>query len=346
MEPESKQPEPRFFEETEDVLSSDPLADAIQKQLGQNLMPSGGQPLVDMDLTASMVDIDPDEVFRCNNLTKAYGQGVAYTEVIKGISFAVKDGEYIVIFGPSGSGKSTLLHMLAGLEPPSRGDIRIRNHVIQEFTDDEMAIYHREEVGLVFQSFNLLDSLKVWENVAFPLLLAGAPYEWRRHETMKMLDRFELVDYANHYPGQLSGGQQQRVALARALVHDPELLLVDEPTGNLDSRSAEVVMAELKRLNEQEHRTIILVTHNNEFLPFADRVFYIRDGALFTSAETDPGKPKPSKIETKLERMAEVSESAPNPKLTEEPLIPLETVKTDSSKSNKANIVGGNITFE
>jgi len=262
----------------------DPLIDAIQKELGQELAPSELSTPMAQAMSEGL-GLEEGEVFRCLNLTKAYGQGISYLEVIKGISFSVKRGEYIVIFGPSGAGKSTLLHMLSGLEPPTRGEIRIRNHAIQQFTDDEMALYHREEIGLVFQNFNLLPSLQVWENVAFPLMLAGAPLEWRKHESLKLLDRFGMVEYATHYPSQLSGGQQQRVALARALIHDPDLLLIDEPTGNLDSKSAHMVIDEIDRLHKQEGRTIILVTHSQEFLPYATRIFYIQDGTLRTSTE-------------------------------------------------------------
>jgi putative ABC transport system ATP-binding protein len=260
----------------------DPMMQAIQQELGQQLAPTEeGAKQAD----EAIAPYQEGEVFRAINLTKAYGQGAAYNEVIKGISFTVNEGEYIVIYGPSGSGKSTLLHMLAGLEKPTRGEIRIRNTSFTDFTEDETALYHREGVGLVFQSFNLLDSLKVWENVAFPLMLSGAPIEWRQHEALKMLERFGLQDFAGHYPNQLSGGQQQRVSLARALIHDPALLLVDEPTGNLDSKSADIVIKEIDRLHKQEHRTIILVTHSQVFLPFATRVFYIRDGTLLASNE-------------------------------------------------------------
>lgn len=263
--------------------SADPLMQAIENEIGSSLNPATSNQNIPRDY---FMQVDqPREVFRCVNLTKAYGSGAAYTEVVKGISFAVQEGEYIVIYGPSGSGKSTLLHMLAGLEIPTRGEIKMREQVIQKFTDEELAFYHREEVGLVFQQFNLLESLTVWENVAFPLMLAGAPLEWREHESLKMLDRFNMADFASHYPNQLSGGQQQRVSLARALVHDPDILLIDEPTGNLDSSSANQVIKEIDRLHKQEERTIILVTHSQVFLPYATRVFYIRDGTLLTSDE-------------------------------------------------------------
>lgn len=264
-----------------DYEEVDPLMQAIQEELGEKLSPTQEASLAEQSITP----YEEGEVFRAVNLTKAYGQGAAYNEVIKGISFTVKEGEYIVIYGPSGSGKSTLIHLLAGLERPTRGEIRIRDVAFSKFTDDEMATYHREGVGLVFQSFNLLESLKVWENVAFPLMLSGAPIDWREHTARKMLEQFGLGDFADHYPNQLSGGQQQRVSLARALVHDPALLLVDEPTGNLDSKSAEVVVREIDRLHKQEGRTIILVTHSQDFLQYATRIFYIRDGTLLTSNE-------------------------------------------------------------
>ena len=266
----------------------DPMLEAMQGEFsrgivpaelaGLNLAPSASSYLLEQPLGEK-------EIFRCTNLTKSYGSGAAYIEVIKGISFTVQEGEYIVILGPSGSGKSTLLHLLAGLETPNRGQIRMRDQVIQDFTDDDLSLYHREQIGLLFQSFNLLPSLLVWENVAFPLMLAGAPLDWRQHEALKMLDRFGMAEFAMRYPNQLSGGQQQRIALSRALIHDPDLLLVDEPTGNLDSKSADLVIHELDRLHKQENRTIILVTHSQVFLPFATRVFYINDGQLLTSNE-------------------------------------------------------------
>ncbi|MBU6388945.1 ABC transporter ATP-binding protein [Patescibacteria group bacterium] len=264
-----------------DRPTDDPMLQAIQEEVGQDFAPP--ESLLSTNFTTETYQ--ENEVFRCINLTKSYGHGISYTEVIKGINFNVLEGEYIVIYGPSGSGKSTLLHLLAGLEVPTRGDIYVRNHPIHRLNDEELTYYHREEVGLVFQNFNLLESLSVWENVSFPLMLAGAPREWRQHEALKMLERFGLADFATHLPSQLSGGQQQRVALARALIHDPEILLIDEPTGNLDSHSANIVIHEIDRLHKQEKRTIILVTHSQVFLPFATRVFYIRDGTLLTSNE-------------------------------------------------------------
>jgi putative ABC transport system ATP-binding protein len=266
-----------------DISENDPMVLAIQEQIGKEFAPpGGGAPLSQMNALGPFME---NELFRVVNLTKSYGSGAGYVEVIKGISFTVKQGEYIVIYGASGSGKSTLLHLLAGMEVPTRGEIRVRDVPIKSFSDDELAYYHREVVGLVFQSSNLLESISVMDNVAFPLMLEGAPKEWRRHEALRILDRFGLGDFAGHYPNQLSGGQQQRVSLARALVNDPEMLLIDEPTGNLDSKSADAVIHEIDRLHKQENRTIILVTHSQVFLPFATRVFYIKDGTLLTSDE-------------------------------------------------------------
>lgn len=276
-------------EQLSNIPIPDPMLEAMQGEFSRGIIPSE---LASLNLTPSSNSylleqpLSKQEIFRCTNLTKSYGSGAAYIEVIKGISFTVQQGEYIVILGPSGSGKSTLLHLLAGLETPNRGQIRMRNQVIQDFTDDDLSLYHREQIGLLFQSFNLLSSLLVWENVAFPLMLAGAPVDWRQHEALKMLDRFGMAEFAMRYPNQLSGGQQQRIALARALIHDPDLLLVDEPTGNLDSKSADLVIHELNRLHKEENRTIILVTHSQVFLPFATRVFYINDGQLLTSNES------------------------------------------------------------
>jgi putative ABC transport system ATP-binding protein len=269
--------------------SNDPMMQAIRDEIsgGEAVASSGYVPL-----TSEMLQpYQEGEVFRAHNLTKSYGSGASYIEVIKGVSFIVNQGEYIIIYGPSGSGKSTLLHMLAGLEPPSRGEIRIHDQPLNSFDDDDLALYHREDIGLVFQSFNLLPSLTAWENVAFPLMLSGAPAEWRRHEAMIMLQRFGMDDFAGYYPGQLSGGQQQRVAMARALIHNPELLLIDEPTGNLDSRSADQVIHEIDRLHKEQGRTIVLVTHSQVFLPFATRVFYIHDGILLIS--NDPRRIHP-----------------------------------------------------
>lgn len=270
------------------LSSPDPMLEAMQGEFNRGVIPAELSGLNLAPATTSYLvnpTLGEHEIFRCTNLTKSYGSGAAYIEVIKGITFSVQEGEYIVIFGPSGSGKSTLLHLLAGLETPNRGEIRMRNQVIQDFTDDDLSLYHREQIGLLFQSFNLLPSLLVWENVAFPLMLSGAPLDWRQHEALKILDRFGMADFAMRYPNQLSGGQQQRIALSRALIHDPDLLLVDEPTGNLDSKSADLVIHELDRLHKQEKRTIILVTHSQVFLPFATRVFYINDGQLLTSNE-------------------------------------------------------------
>ncbi|MCC2631349.1 MAG: transporter related protein [Patescibacteria group bacterium] len=280
-EQELLMPDERNLVDTSDSqleVPNDPLLQTLRREVDSDSLP--GYEISHPEPLFSQENGSGKEIFRCLNLTKSYGQGISYNEVVKGINFTVEKGEYIIIYGPSGSGKSTLLNLLAGLEVPSRGEIRVRGQAIHTLGDDDMAIYHREHIGLVFQNFNLLPSLRVWENVSFPLMLAGAPQEWRRHEAMRILTKFGLEEFAGYYPNQLSGGQQQRVALARALVHDPEILLVDEPTGNLDSASAQTVIQEIERLHKQEERTIILVTHSEVFLPYATRIFYIKDGTL------------------------------------------------------------------
>lgn len=251
----------------------DPLLQQLEQQTKRTFQPA---------LVEHLGEPSPDELFRVENLTKSYGTGAAYREAVKGVSFAVHEGEYVVIVGPSGSGKSTLLTLLAGLEPPSRGAVSVQGSRLDGFTEEALAWYHRGVVGLVFQNFNLLDSLSVLDNVAFPLLLSGVSKVEREDRALELLESFGLAEFAGFSPNQLSGGQQQRVAMARALVHNPLLMLVDEPTGNLDSRSAQTVTKSLADLHKQG-KTIILVTHSAEFLPYADRIFYLRDGTLLTS---------------------------------------------------------------
>lgn len=254
----------------------DPLLQQLEQQTRRTFLPA---------LAEHMGPPAKGELFRVENLTKSYGTGAAYREAVKGASFAVHEGEYVVIVGPSGSGKSTLLTLLAGLEPPSRGAVSVQGNRLDAFTEEALAWYHRSVVGLVFQNFNLLDSLSVLDNVAFPLLLSGVPAAEREARALELLDSFGLAEFAGFSPNQLSGGQQQRVAMARALVHNPLLLLVDEPTGNLDSKSAQTVTQSLAELHKRG-KTILLVTHSAEFLPYADRIFYLRDGTLLTSVAT------------------------------------------------------------
>jgi putative ABC transport system ATP-binding protein len=200
--------------------------------------------------------------------------------IIENISLSIQSGEFVIIFGPSGSGKSTLLNLIAGLERPSAGRVLIRGHDISKYTDDELARYHRRKMGMVFQSFNLIKSLTVWENVALPQTADGVPYFTRRHKAHHLLKLFGLQKYMHRHPNELSGGEQQRVAIARALVNNPLLLLVDEPTGNLDSKAADDVMRIFLGLHAHAKHTIVLVTHNPDYLAYASRVIYVQDGEI------------------------------------------------------------------
>lgn len=217
------------------------------------------------------------------NVSKSFDENQLTLEsryAIKDISLTVNAGEFMIIFGPSGSGKSTLLNVIAGLERPSAGKVLVGGHDLNHYSQDQLARYHRRRMGMVFQSFNLIKSLNVWENVALPQTADGVPYWKRWHKTRKLLKLLGLHKYMRRHPNELSGGEQQRVAIARALINDPLLLLVDEPTGNLDSKSANDVMQILLGLHAHAKHTIILVTHNPDYLAYATRIVYLEDGEI------------------------------------------------------------------
>lgn len=213
------------------------------------------------------------------------------TLVLRNIYLDIFDGEFVTIFGPSGSGKSTLLNLIAGLEKPTAGRVLVKRRDLAKFDNDELAQFHRRKMGFVFQNFNLIKSLNVWENVALPQTASGINYAKRKQAAIKLLKLFHLDHYADRHPNELSGGEQQRVAIARALVNDPYFLLVDEPTGNLDSKSAEEVMQILQEIHDKEHHTIILVSHNPNQLKFASRVIYMEDGQIVIEENRDENHP-------------------------------------------------------
>ncbi len=216
------------------------------------------------------------------DVSKSYGDDyLDFSQLIlKHISLSIMPGEFVIIYGPSGSGKSTLLNIIAGLERPTAGKILIKSHDLYEYDEDDLARYHRRKMGMVFQSFNLIKSLNVWENVALPQTADGVAYARRKDQTKRMLAMFGLDKYMYRSPNELSGGEQQRVAIARALISNPLLLLVDEPTGNLDSHSADEVMRLFHGLHEEAKHTILLVTHNPEYLLYASRVVHMEDGEI------------------------------------------------------------------
>lgn len=219
-------------------------------------------------------------IFKTVNITKQYQLGDVTVDALSGVNLEIYSGEFICIFGPSGCGKSTLLSIIAGLQEPSSGDVFIRGEKLTVMNKDDLAKYRRSKIGMVFQSFNLIHSMNIVENVALPLAFAGISKSRRMKRAEELLDVVGLGKYKDHTPAQLSGGQQQRVAIARSMVNAPWIMLADEPTGNLDSKSANEVIRLLISLNRKSKRTVILITHNPDYLDYSDRIFYIQDGKV------------------------------------------------------------------
>lgn len=220
-------------------------------------------------------------MIECHNITKTYVNGGNETVALKGITFTIRDGEFVSIMGPSGSGKSTLMHILGALEAPTSGTYLLDGKDIALFSDDALAEIRREKIGFVFQSFNLLPRTTVFRNVMLPLIYGKtAPNERKRRVTEALRAVAFPDDRYLHQSNQLSGGQIQRVAIARALVNDPSLILADEPTGNLDTKTGDMVLETFERLNREKGHTIILITHEREVAEHADRILFIRDGLL------------------------------------------------------------------
>lgn len=221
-------------------------------------------------------------MIECRQLTKTYISGDNTTSALQKVSFQIADGEFVAIMGPSGSGKSTLMHILGALDVPTSGQYLLAGQDIAKLSDDELADIRKNKIGFVFQSFNLLPRATVLRNVALPLVYAEVP-KAKREEAARvaLLDAGMDEDRFHHLSNQLSGGQMQRVAIARALVNNPSLILADEPTGNLDTKTGEVVLKTFKELNEQG-RTIILITHEADVAKHAKRVIQIRDGIIIS----------------------------------------------------------------
>ncbi len=219
-------------------------------------------------------------MIECHDIVKTYRSGSQETPVLKGISFTIKDGDYVAIMGPSGSGKSTLMHILGMLDTPTSGKYLIDAHDVSSLSADEAAEMRMRKIGFVFQAFNLLPRASVVRNVALPLVYAGVGPEERIIRAKEALRAAGMDETRfEHLTNQISGGQMQRVAIARALVNDPSLILADEPTGNLDSKTGEVVMQTFDQLNERG-RTIVLITHEREVAEHARRIIHLRDGLI------------------------------------------------------------------
>ncbi|MFH1162414.1 MAG: ABC transporter ATP-binding protein [Candidatus Jorgensenbacteria bacterium] len=220
-------------------------------------------------------------MIECENLVKTYRNGDVETAAVKGMSFHIEAGEFVAIMGPSGSGKSTLMHILGCLDTPTSGTYRLDHHDVSKLSDDELADIRRRKIGFVFQSFNLLPRATVVRNVMLPLVYARVPRQERRARAEQALTAAGLdADRWDHLSNQLSGGEQQRVAIARALVNKPNIIFADEPTGNLDTKTGEIVLDAFQELNEREHHTIILITHELNVAEHANRIIHVQDGGI------------------------------------------------------------------
>jgi len=223
--------------------------------------------------------VDSGVVIRTEALTKTYEMGAELVHALQGVDLEIHKGEYVAIMGPSGSGKSTLMNLIGCLDSPSSGHYWLAGRLVSDLDDDELAYIRNREIGFVFQTFNLLPRATALHNVELPLIYNGTPAEERVEKAKQALQRVDLTARMSHKPNELSGGQRQRVAIARALVNDPSIVLADEPTGNLDSKTGEEIMGLFANLHRQGN-TIILVTHEMDIAQHAHRVIFIRDGKI------------------------------------------------------------------
>ncbi|MFT4250721.1 MAG: ABC transporter ATP-binding protein [Candidatus Woesearchaeota archaeon] len=220
-------------------------------------------------------------IIQLNKVWKTYTMGEAKVHALRGINFEVREGEFIAIMGTSGSGKSTMMNLVGALDVPSKGTIHLQGRNIAEMSESDLAQLRGRTVGFIFQKFNLIDTLTAKQNVTLPLMFQGINEEERDKRGKELLTMVELADRMNHRPNELSGGQQQRVAIARALAAQPKLILADEPTGNLDTKTGDTVMSFLKKLHKQG-TTIVMVTHDKQTAKNADRIEVLRDGQIIT----------------------------------------------------------------
>ena len=218
------------------------------------------------------------KILEVTNLSKTYGTGETQVKALDNVSLSVEPGEFVAIIGPSGSGKSTLLHILGGVDVPTSGSVVINGVDISNLDETALAIFHRRQIGLIYQFYNLIPILTVKENLTLPLLLDGRKPDERVVDDL--LKTLGLTERVNHLPNQLSGGQQQRVSIGRALINNPALMLADEPTGNLDSENSREIVSLLRKFNKENNQTVIIITHDERIAMSADRVISIEDGKI------------------------------------------------------------------
>lgn len=218
------------------------------------------------------------EILKVENLTKVYGKGENEVRALNGVSFSVEKGDFVAIIGPSGSGKSTLLHTLGGVDRPTGGKVLVNGQDVYSQSDEQIAVFRRREVGLIYQFYNLIPVLNVEENMSLPVLLDGRNVN--RDRLRELIRELDLVGREKHLPNQLSGGQQQRVSIGRALMNSPSIVLADKPTGNLDSKNSHEIVELLKRMNREYNQTLIMITHDESIALQARRIIAIEDGKI------------------------------------------------------------------
>ncbi len=219
-------------------------------------------------------------IIKLDNVEKIYQIGEVEVPALKGVNLEVKQGEFLMVFGPSGSGKSTMLNSIGCLDVPTKGNIYLDKHNIAHLSESTLAQIRGKKIGFVFQQYNLIPSLTAIENVMLPMLFQDTTEQHRKKRATELLKKVGLGERLDHLPSQLSGGESQRVAIARALANDPEVILADEPTGNLDSQSGVNVMETLKKLHKEEKKTIIMITHDPDLTKYAERIAYLKDGQV------------------------------------------------------------------
>ena len=222
-----------------------------------------------------------ENIIEAIDLCKTYKLGEVSTEVLKNVNLSIKQGEFVSLMGPSGSGKSTLLYLLGGLDKPTSGNIRLKGKELSNMKDKEQSEMRRKDIGFVFQFYNLVPNLNLEENIMLPVLLDGKKLKQYRERLDEILELVSLADRRKHTPRELSGGQQQRVAIARALINEPDIILADEPTGNLDSKTGAEILELFRRINKEKNKTIVQVTHSNEAAMYGTRIINLRDGKVW-----------------------------------------------------------------